>query len=93
MLAEDELRGVPLLVFANKQDLPDAYKPDYISERLGLAGAEKDRQWSVQGSCATSGDGLEEGLTWYVPHRRSYVTRKILNSCTSSRLVNAIKKQ
>ncbi|KAL5508369.1 hypothetical protein ACEPAF_6869 [Sanghuangporus sanghuang] len=66
MLAEDELRGVPLLVFANKQDLPDALGPDEVSDRLGLAGAEKGRQWSVHGSCATEGKGLEEGLDWLV---------------------------
>lgn len=69
MLAEDELRGVPLLVFANKQDIAGALGPDQVSDKLGLAGAETGRQWSVRGSCATKGElgeGLEEGLDWYV---------------------------
>ncbi|EKM59460.1 uncharacterized protein PHACADRAFT_249964 [Phanerochaete carnosa HHB-10118-sp] len=66
MLSEDELAGVPLLVFCNKQDVEDALKPEVISEKLGLAGGEKGREWSVRGSCATKGEGLEEGLDWLV---------------------------
>ncbi|KAJ6629248.1 small monomeric GTPase [Mycena sp. CBHHK59/15] len=66
MLSEEELKGVPLLVFCNKQDVEGALKPEEISEQLGLAGGEKSRPWSVRGSCATKGEGLEEGLDWYV---------------------------
>ncbi|KAF8592521.1 ARF/SAR [Ramaria rubella] len=66
MLSEDELREVPLLVFCNKQDIPGALKPEKISEDLGLAGGETGRQWSVRGSSATKGEGLEEGLDWLV---------------------------
>lgn len=66
MLSEEELKGVPLLVFCNKQDTPGALKPEDISEQLGLAGGEKTRPWSVRGSCATKGEGLEEGLDWCV---------------------------
>jgi ADP-ribosylation factor-like protein 1 len=66
MLSEPELNGVPLLVFCNKQDIEGALKPEEISEQLGLAGGETKRQWSVRGSCATSGEGLEVGLDWCV---------------------------
>lgn len=66
MLSEEELAGVPLLVFCNKQDMQGALPSETISEKLGLAGGEKERQWSVRGSCATKGEGLEEGLDWYV---------------------------
>lgn len=64
MLSEDELREVPLLVFCNKQDMPDALKPERISEELGLAGGETGRPWSVRGSSALKGEGLDEGLDW-----------------------------
>jgi len=64
MLSEDELREVPLLVFCNKQDVPGALEPGKISEELGLAGGEKGREWSVRGSSAIKGEGLEEGLDW-----------------------------
>jgi hypothetical protein len=65
MLSEEELKGAPLLVFCNKQDVDGALKPEEISEKLGLAGGEKTRPWSVRGSCATKGEGLEDGLDWY----------------------------
>ncbi|BEI83274.1 hypothetical protein CcaverHIS002_0311420 [Cutaneotrichosporon cavernicola] len=66
MLAEEELKNVPVLVFANKQDMAGALSPAEISDKLGLAGQEKGREWSVRGSCATKGEGLEEGLDWLV---------------------------
>ncbi|GHJ87826.1 hypothetical protein NliqN6_4228 [Naganishia liquefaciens] len=66
MLSEDELKNVPVLVFANKQDAPGALSPAEISDKLGLAGGEKGREWSVRGSCAIKGEGLEEGLDWLV---------------------------
>jgi ADP-ribosylation factor 6 len=40
-----------------------AMKPHEIQEKLGLTRI-RDRNWYVQPSCATSGDGLYEGLTW-----------------------------
>nr|CAB3222735.1 ADP-ribosylation factor 1 [Phallusia mammillata] len=63
MLAEDELRDAILLVFANKQDLPNAMKAADISEKLGLT-SMRAREWYIQSACATSGDGLYEGLDW-----------------------------
>jgi len=66
MLSEEELSGVPLLVFCNKQDVDGALKPEEVSDKLGLAGGETSRQWSVRGSCATRGEGLEDGLDWLV---------------------------
>ena len=65
MLAEDELRGVPLLVFANKQDLPNAMSVNEITERLGL-NILKNREWYIQSACTVTGDGLYEGLDWII---------------------------
>ncbi|CCA69505.1 probable ARL1-ADP-ribosylation factor [Serendipita indica DSM 11827] len=66
ILDEDELKGVPVLVFANKQDIPGALPPAEISEELGLAGGETTRPWSVRGCCAIKGEGLHDGLDWLV---------------------------
>ena len=63
MLAEDELREAVLLVFANKQDLPNAMSVNEVTERLGL-NQLRNRQWYIQSACATTGDGLYEGLDW-----------------------------
>merc|ERR1712196_201679 len=63
MLGEDEMRDAVLLVFANKQDLPQAMPAAEVTEKLGLANM-RNRQWFIQSACATTGDGLYEGLDW-----------------------------
>ena len=63
MLNEDELRDAILLVFANKQDLPNAMSAAEMTDKLGLNGL-RHRQWYIQACCATTGDGLYEGLDW-----------------------------
>ncbi|KAG8421355.1 Arf GTPase arf1 [Metarhizium acridum] len=63
MLNEDELREAILLVFANKQDLPNAMNAAEITDKLGLHSL-RQRAWYIQSTCATSGDGLYEGLEW-----------------------------
>mmetsp|Transcript_57350 Transcript_57350/g.133704 ORF Transcript_57350/g.133704 Transcript_57350/m.133704 type:complete len:182 (+) Transcript_57350:82-627(+) len=63
LLSEDEMRDVALLVFANKQDLPNAMTAAEVTEKLGLR-CMRNRQWFIQSACATTGDGLYEGLDW-----------------------------
>ncbi|KAL1803655.1 hypothetical protein ACET3Z_032302 [Daucus carota] len=63
MMNEDELRNAALLVFANKQDLPNAMNAAEITDKLGLQ-ALRQRYWYIQSTCATSGEGLYEGLEW-----------------------------
>lgn len=63
MLSEEELRDATLLVFANKQDLPNAMSPAEIIDKLQLNDL-RARQWFIQPTCATQGDGLYEGLDW-----------------------------
>ncbi|XP_060963807.1 ADP-ribosylation factor-like [Cannabis sativa] len=63
MLNEDELRDAVLLVFANKQDLPNAMNAAEITDKLGLHSL-RQRHWYIQSTCATSGEGLYEGLDW-----------------------------
>jgi ADP-ribosylation factor 1/2 len=63
ILGAEELDDVPLLVLANKQDMPKALSGTQVSERLGMYGL-KGRKWYVQTCCATTGNGLYEGLDW-----------------------------
>src|SRR3990167_10284240 len=63
MLREDELRDAALLVFANKQDLPNAMSVSEITSKLEL-NSLRSRQWFIQATCATNGDGLYEGFDW-----------------------------
>ncbi|OXB54862.1 hypothetical protein ASZ78_010636 [Callipepla squamata] len=63
MLQEDELRDAVLLLFANKQDLPNAMAISEMTDKLGLQSL-RNRTWYVQATCATQGTGLYEGLDW-----------------------------
>ncbi|ODV97267.1 hypothetical protein PACTADRAFT_49006, partial [Pachysolen tannophilus NRRL Y-2460] len=63
MLNEDELRDAALLVFANKQDLPNAMSAAEMTEKLGLHSI-RQHPWYIQATCAATGDGLYEGLEW-----------------------------
>merc|ERR1712176_1585067 len=63
MLSEEEMRDAALLVLANKQDLPHALSTSEVSDKMGLH-ALRSRRWFIQSACATTGDGLFEGLDW-----------------------------
>merc|ERR1712224_246833 len=65
MLEEDDLQGATLLVLANKQDLPNSMPAAEVVDKLGLHSL-KSRKWFIQSCCATTGDGLYEGLDWMV---------------------------
>jgi len=65
LLDEAKLTGIPLLIFANKQDLDVASPPDKVAERLNLNNL-RDRKWQIQGCSAKSGAGLQEGMEWAV---------------------------
>ena len=63
MMSEEELRNAALLVFANKQDLPRAMSVADVTQALELQ-TLGGRKWFVSGTCATTGEGLYEGLDW-----------------------------
>ncbi|EQC28821.1 arf/Sar family, other [Saprolegnia diclina VS20] len=62
ILASDTLRDAVLLVYANKQDLAQAMSIADVTEALQLRFIRQ--RWFVQACCATSGDGLCDGLHW-----------------------------
>ncbi|XP_051177124.1 ADP-ribosylation factor-like protein 2 [Lolium perenne] len=66
LLKEERLAGSSLLVFANKQDIQGALKPDEIAKVLNLEVMNKDRHWKIVGCSAYSGEGLLQGFDWLV---------------------------
>lgn len=58
-------RRVPLLVFANKMDLPNACGPVEITHHLKLD-IVVDRPWTIFPSVALTGEGLEDGIKWLI---------------------------
>ncbi|XP_069764414.1 ADP-ribosylation factor 5 [Narcine bancroftii] len=63
MLQEDELKDAVLLIFANKQDLPNAMPIKELIDKLGLQHTN-NRTCHIQSTCAIQGAGLYEGLDW-----------------------------
>ena len=68
LLEDEKLNGVPLLVFANKQDLLNALSVDEISDELSLTSTIRNRAWSIQPCSAKNGDGLQDGVEWIMEH-------------------------
>ena len=65
IINDREMKSAVILIFANKQDIPNAMKPDEVQQKLNLTSLT-DRIWHVQPSCATTGEGLSEGLQWLI---------------------------
>ena len=61
IMNEDEMKKACLLVFANKQDIPGRMSTDEVTEKLKLSQYKRNICY-IQGSVATTGDGLDEGL-------------------------------
>ncbi|KAB7507385.1 ADP-ribosylation factor-like protein 4A, partial [Armadillidium vulgare] len=53
---------VPILVLANKQDLPGARDRAEIEQILGIAELGSTHLWHIQPACAITGEGLDEAL-------------------------------
>ena len=74
---EADFRHMPVLVMANKQDVPTAVRVPELTEVLSLhtlLGPPSSRQWHIQAAAAVTGDGLYEGLDWLceaIKRRRS----------------------
>eukprot|EP01017_Pseudomicrothorax_dubius_P003615 TRINITY_DN10555_c0_g1_i2.p1 TRINITY_DN10555_c0_g1~~TRINITY_DN10555_c0_g1_i2.p1 ORF type:complete len:187 (+),score=17.02 TRINITY_DN10555_c0_g1_i2:63-623(+) len=63
ILKDDALKNTFVLIFANKQDLPEAMKEAEISELWSLHEI-KSHEWHLQSCSATTGEGLKEGMEW-----------------------------
>ncbi|XP_044290307.1 ADP-ribosylation factor-like protein 14 [Varanus komodoensis] len=62
ILKNDKTKNVPLVVLANKQDIPGALDAEEITKRLNIKKHCHDRNWYVQPCCAITGDGLLEAM-------------------------------
>ncbi len=63
LLEQEELKFLPVLILANKQDLSKAQSVPKLTEFLDLYSI-KNHSWNIQGTSADTGTGLNEGLAW-----------------------------
>ena len=80
ILSSPAMSNIPVVILANKQDLPStsktsrkksfyflslltaAMKPADIIEKLNMNSLRGKHKWFIQATCATTGDGLIEGM-------------------------------
>ena len=63
LIQEEDLRGVPIAILANKQDLEGALSDIEISEQIGLSDI-KNNQWAIFKTVAKTGVGLDNAFKW-----------------------------
>ncbi|KAJ8276313.1 hypothetical protein COCON_G00080650 [Conger conger] len=63
LIDEENMKDVPVLIFANKQDLATASPASEIAEGLNLH-TYRDRKWQIQACSALSGEGVQDGMNW-----------------------------
>lgn len=63
ILSEYALENIPLLIWANKQDLPNAMKVDEIKQKLKL-NRMTHCEWNIVGCSIYDIEGIHEGLNW-----------------------------
>lgn len=69
------MRNCPVVIFANKQDMPNAMSCSQIVESLGLNRLPKNQKWFIQNTCAVTGEGLYEGF-----HEMSKMVKENVNA-------------
>ena len=58
------MQGLPILIYANKQDKTSAIDVKEMVERMNLETLLKNENWHIQASCALTNAGLFAGLDW-----------------------------
>eukprot|EP00063_Salmo_salar_P043214 XP_014018049.1 PREDICTED: ADP-ribosylation factor-like protein 14 [Salmo salar] len=86
VLRSRSLKSLPLVVLANKQDLPGAASPQEITHRLDLRRVYGNRDWFVQPCSGKTGVGLEEGF-----RRVAYLLKTSLKQ-TKADIKNTVKQ-
>ena len=62
ILDDFDMQGVPFVVLANKQDMPNAMSPAQLIDNLGLRKYNGRHEWHVQATCAVTGEGIYEAM-------------------------------
>ncbi|XP_074046946.1 ADP-ribosylation factor-like protein 14 [Macrotis lagotis] len=72
ILKNEHIKCVPVVLLANKQDLPGALTAEDITRKFKMKKICGDRDWYVQPCCGTSGEGVTEGFSKVTEFIHSY---------------------
>ncbi|KAG8445227.1 hypothetical protein GDO86_010127 [Hymenochirus boettgeri] len=76
ILQNELFKNVPVVLLANKQDLPGALDAEEITKKFNMKKYCSNRNWYVQPCCAGTGQGLVEGFS---------KVSEFVNNCTKSK--------
>ncbi|CAF0954341.1 unnamed protein product [Brachionus calyciflorus] len=63
ILEDDAMYGVPVVIIANKQDLPNAMTCSELVQKLDLNKLTRTKnKWFIQNACAVNGEGIYEAM-------------------------------
>ena len=62
ILEDSDMKDVPFVVLANKQDMKNAMSSLELIENLGLCRYNGRHEWHVQATCAVTGEGIDEAM-------------------------------
>jgi ADP-ribosylation factor 1/2 len=63
LISSPYLHNKPVLIFGNKQDLPNALNEEELTEKLNLSNLNQNNIF-LQLCCVMTGDGISEGMNW-----------------------------
>jgi len=63
-LTADLLKGLPVLIVANKQDVEGALNAEQLTAKLNLPELLRGREWKVVETSARTGSGIQDMLEW-----------------------------
>ena len=90
LLEEEKLAGVPVMIFANKQDLVNAAPASDIAQTLELTNI-RDRQWHIQGCVAMSGEGVEVSSSIYSCYLDAWILIPLLKVPNLDRIIDPLQ--
>ena len=67
-----DMAGVPVVVVANKQDLPDSLTPEEVSKELSVQELSMSQQCQLLPVCAVTGEGLSDAMDCMVDMVRKW---------------------
>ncbi|NXJ63380.1 ARL14 protein, partial [Rostratula benghalensis] len=76
IVKNEYMKRVPVMMLANKQDLPGALNAEEITRRFNMKKYCSDRNWYVQPCCAITGEGLSEALQRLTAFAKQYSRSK-----------------
>ena len=60
VIHDENMCNVPVVIIANKQDLPNAISCEELVIKMGLN--KINNKWHIQGACAVTGEGIFEAM-------------------------------